>query len=292
MAERLGRSAGHIVTSGGDQGADGTPQAAGLLRDPRVIAAAAFLAFGVLYLIVNAASMIDQRRAIGRPIDAWQAWVLEGTSLIAWLLLLPVVLGVAIRLLPRPLWQSVPCHGLAFVVISCAHTVLMGVMRIAAYALAGGDYAPGEPWSARLLFEARKDVITYVSIVVVYLLARRLVAPAAAAPLPPLSAAPAMIEVREGSRVVLLCPDEIDWVGAAGNYVELHGAFGSKLARRTMADIEAELAPHDFVRVHRSRLVRLAAIAAFETRQSGDFDITLRSGAVLAGSRRFRRNLG
>jgi DNA-binding LytR/AlgR family response regulator len=58
-----------------------------------------------------------------------------------------------------------------------------------------------------------------------------------------------------------------------------------------MADIEAELAPCGFVRVHRSRLVRRAAIASTETRQSGDFDIILRSGAVLSGSRRFRRNL-
>ncbi|MBA4040737.1 MAG: hypothetical protein C0456_18665, partial [Hyphomonas sp.] len=49
--------------------------------------------------------------------------------------------------------------------------------------------------------------------------------------------------------------------------------------------------PHGFVRVHRSYLVRRAAIATTETRQSGDFDITLRSGAVISGSRRFRQNL-
>jgi hypothetical protein len=38
-------------------------------------------------------------------------------------------------------------------------------------------------------------------------------------------------------------------------------------------------------------LVRRTAIATTETRQSGDFDITLRSGAVIGGSRRFRQNL-
>lgn len=83
-----------------------------------------------------------------------------------------------------------------------------------------------------------------------------------------------------------------DPLSAAGNYVELHGSFGTELARRTMADLEAELAPQGFVRVHRSRLVRRAAIATIVTRQSGDFDITLRSGTVISGSRRFRENLG
>ena len=112
------------------------------------------------------------------------------------------------------------------------------------------------------------------------------------APPAPQSGETALIEVRDGSRVVMLRPSEIDWVSSAGNYVELHGSFGSQLARRTMADLEVELTPHGFVRVHRSYLVRRAAIATTETRQSGDFDVTLRSGAVIGGSRRFRQNLG
>ena len=197
-------------------------------RDPRAIAALAFAGFGLLYMVVNAASLIDQRRALGQPIAAWQAWVLEGTSFAAWL--------------------------------------------------------------ARLLFEARKDVITYVSILAVFLLARRLVS-GAETPSVEASAA-ALIELRDVSRVVMLRPEEIDWVSAAGNYVELHGSFGTELTRRTMADLEAELALQGFVRVHRSRLVRRAAIATTVTRQSGDFDITLRSGTVISGSRRFRQNLG
>lgn len=90
---------------------------------------------------------------------------------------------------------------------------------------------------------------------------------------------------------MMLRPSEIDWVSAAGNCVELHGEFGNRLARRTMVDIETELAPHGFVRVHRSRLVRRTAIAPTEIRHRGDFDITLRSGAVIGYSREFRQTL-
>lgn len=260
------------------------------MRDPRSIAALAFAAFGLLYMVVNAVSLIDQRRALGQPIAKWQAWVLEGTSFAAWLALLPLMLMLAARLASRPLALATLGHAAGCIMVSLAHTALMLGMRTGAYAMAGDRYAPIEPWSDRLFFEARKDIITYVSIVAVFRVARQLVAPRIIIRPPPASDA-ALIEVRDGSRIVMLRPDEIDWVSAAGNYVELHGLFGSELARRKLTDIEAELAPHGFVRVHRSRLVRRTAIASSETRQSGDFDITLRSGVVISGSRRFRKNL-
>ncbi|WP_338243004.1 LytR/AlgR family response regulator transcription factor [Aurantiacibacter hainanensis] len=275
--------------SGGDRGTSGARLDAGLLKDPRAITALTFIGFGLLYAAVNAASLIDQRRALGQPIAAWQAWALEGTSFVAWLALLPVVLALAIFFVSRPLWLAALGHAAGCLAVSLVHTVLMAALRIAVYALAGHDYVPGEPWDDRLLFEFRKDVITYVSILAVFLLARKL----ATSPLlpAPVSVEPTLIEVRDGSRIVNLRPDEIDWASAAGNYVELHGAFGCELARRTMADLERELGPYGFARIHRSRLVRRAAIEVIETRQSGDFDITLRSGVVVSGSRRFRQNL-
>jgi len=276
------------VTSGGDSGTDGSVGRAAR-RDPRVITALAFAAFGLLYMVVNAASMIDQRQALGRPIAAWQAWVLEGTSFVAWLSLLPLVLMLAPRLAVVPIWQMVVGHVGGCLAVSIAHTALMLMLRSAAFGLAGLDYAPSEPWADRLLFELRKDVITYLSIIAVFLIARRLVAVPATPR--PTDTGSALLELREGSRTVMLRPDEIDWVSAAGNYVEVHGGFGTMLTRRTMAELETELGPHGFVRVHRSRLVRRAAIASTETSQSGDFAMTLRSGVIVQGSRRFRQNL-
>lgn len=278
------------MTKGGDQGLSGRQDNESPFRDARVITAFVFTGFGLLYVVVNAASLIDQRRALGQPIAHWQAWVLESTSFAAWLVLLPLMLVFANRLLSRSLPLATLGHIMACAAVSLAHTALIAVMRTAAFALAGEGYAPSEAWTDRLLFEARKDLMTYILILAVFLLARQLVSRPLAT-LPSRSDETPLIEVRDGSRVVILRPAEIDWVGAAGNYVELHGSFGSQLARRTMADLESELAPHGFVRVHRSHLVRRAAIAAMETRQSGDFDIVLRSGAVISGSRRFRQNL-
>ncbi|MCU0947805.1 MAG: LytTR family transcriptional regulator [Porphyrobacter sp.] len=286
----MGQVAGQSVTSGGGQGMSGEERAASVLRDPRALTAAAFTGLGLLYTVVNAASLIDQREALGRPIAAWQAWVLEGTSFAAWLALVPVLLALAVRLVRCPLWLAVVGHAGACLALSLAHTALMTLLRLGAFAFFGEAYALAEPLGDRLLFEARKDVITYVSLVAVFLTARRVLGLPADQPAGPPTAS-AIIEVRDGSKVRLFRFDEIDWVNAAGNYVEFNGAFGSQLARRTMADMAAELAPHGFVRVHRSRLVRRDAIASIATHQSGDCDITLRSGVVISGSRRYRRNL-
>jgi hypothetical protein len=204
------------VTSGGEPGLSGGQRLGRLLRDPRMITALAFAGFGLLYMVVNAASMIDQRRALGRPIAAWQAWVLEGTSLAAWLALLPVILAIAVRLSPRPPWQVIIGHGAGLVAFSLAHGALMTALRIAAFRAAGSDYAPDTPLPARLLFEARKDIITYASILAVFLLARRLVSTAPPST-PPKTGAPRLIALRDGSRQLMLRPDEIDRVSAAGN---------------------------------------------------------------------------
>lgn len=278
------------MPNGGNSGLSGAQLLASRLGDPRVITALAFAGFGLLHVVVNAASLVDQRRALGRPIEVWQAWVLEGTSFAAWLILLPIVLALTLRLATRPVWQVFVGHALGYLAVSLAHTALMTALRSAAYAVGGVDYDPLGPWSERMLFEARKDMITYASILAVFLLARKLTSrPVARQPLP---SPAAVIEVRDGSRLVILKPGEVDWVSAAGNYVELCGSFGSELARRTMAEMETELDPHGFIRVHRSHLVRRDAIARTETRKSGDFDITLRSGVVISGSRRFRHRLG
>ena len=275
-------SGGQTVTSGA-----GRPR----WRDPRVVTLVAFGAFGLVYMIVNATTLIDQRAALGRPIEPWRAWLLELTSFVSWLILLPMILWVAIRLLGlKQRWLAVAWHAAACLAASLSHTLLMLGLRAGSFALAGELYARSEPVYDVLVFELRKDIITYVSIVLVFLVARRLLAaPSNAAADSPGTGTP--IEVRDGNRTLWIRPDEIDWVSAAGNYVELHGAFGVQLARRTLSDMEEELAGEGFVRVHRSRLVRQASIASIETRQSGDFEVILRTGERITGSRRYRANV-
>jgi DNA-binding LytR/AlgR family response regulator len=61
--------------------------------------------------------------------------------------------------------------------------------------------------------------------------------------------------------------------------------------RGTLASWEAQLTARGFARVHRSRLVNRARIAATKSTPSGDLEITLDGGKTIAGSRRFRSAL-
>ncbi|MFN3944519.1 MAG: LytTR family DNA-binding domain-containing protein [Allosphingosinicella sp.] len=250
----------------------------------------AFGAFGAVNMVVNAASVIDERAQVGRPVAAWEPWTWEATSLAAWLMLAPLVFLAARRLRPPSLsWPAALAAHLALtLLVSVLHVAAMMGMREAVYWAAGADYVGFARFGEVMLYEYRKDAVTYGAAAIFYLLIDRTLRPDR----PETGAGePYRIEVRDGSRTRWLAPEDVDWAQAAGNYVELHGRFGTLLHRRTLAALEAELEPRGFVRIHRSRLVRRSAVAGIETRPSGDFEAALTGGERIGGSRRFRDRL-
>jgi hypothetical protein len=80
--------------------------------------------------------------------------------------------------------------------------------------------------------------------------------------------------------------DRVDWIRAAGNYVELHGAGRTLVERAALSSLESELAPHGFVRVHRSLLVRRDRIARLRP-----LDVVMADGTVLKTGKRYRSRL-
>jgi two-component system LytT family response regulator len=98
--------------------------------------------------------------------------------------------------------------------------------------------------------------------------------------------------VKSAGRIVFLRDDEIDWIAAAGNYVYLHcGKSGTHLVRTPLKTIERRLDPTRFVRVHRSTIVNLDAVAHLTPTSNGDCELTLRDGTRLPASRTFSERL-
>lgn len=256
----------------------------------RLRAAAVTAAVLIVVAAINALSVAHDRAG---KIDRWEPWVWEFTSVVFWIALLLPLWRLARAFLPpqRP-WPVAILATLAIAVpVSLAHTAWIGATRSLIYTLLGTTYR--YDWSgAQFLYEGRKDMLSVavligVGVVIDLLAARRAdVAPSGAA------SAPWRLEVRDGNRVFWLAPDEIERAEAAGNYVELHTIGGTLLHRMTLAALESDLAPHGFVRIHRSRLVRRDAVTAVTSTPSGDFEAQLASGATVAGSRRFRSGLG
>ena len=101
-------------------------------------------------------------------------------------------------------------------------------------------------------------------------------------------AAARQILVRETERAFFLPVDDIQRVSAAGNYVEVYAAGKVHLVRDSLTSFINQLDPAEFLRVHRSHVVRVSFIAELRPLFHGDYELVLRDGQTLALSRRYK----
>lgn len=94
--------------------------------------------------------------------------------------------------------------------------------------------------------------------------------------------------VHERGRARIVPVTDVLRLSASGNYVEVHTREGRHLVRATLSRLAQRLDPGEFLRVHRSHLVRADFIAATAPRAHGDLALTLRDGTELLLSRRYR----
>jgi two-component system, LytTR family, response regulator len=97
--------------------------------------------------------------------------------------------------------------------------------------------------------------------------------------------------VKERGRYLLVPAEEVSWIGAAGNYAEIHARGGAHLVRATIADLAARLDPARFARIHRSTIVQIDRIREIIPEWHGDFDVVMEDGTTLRMSRGFRDRL-
>jgi two-component system, LytTR family, response regulator len=99
----------------------------------------------------------------------------------------------------------------------------------------------------------------------------------------------APLVIRSAGQVSYVQIAAIDWVEAADYYACLHVGSKSHLLRRSMAELEKELDPRLFCRIHRSTIVNLQRVRALEVDAGGDYEVLLEGGRRLRLSRRFRK---
>jgi two-component system LytT family response regulator len=98
---------------------------------------------------------------------------------------------------------------------------------------------------------------------------------------------PERLAVPVGGRIHLVETALIDHVEAHANYVELHLGTRSLVLRETMTRLESRLDPRRFLRVHRSRLVRLDGVVDAQAHASGRFALRLKCGASIVTGRSY-----
>lgn len=96
--------------------------------------------------------------------------------------------------------------------------------------------------------------------------------------------------IKVNGRVVILKAAEIDWVGAAGVYVELHAGKKVYVHRESITEMERQLSGARFVRIHRSTLVNLDRVRELTPDMHGEFHVLLSDGTKLKLSRGYRHH--
>ena len=97
--------------------------------------------------------------------------------------------------------------------------------------------------------------------------------------------------IKDGGRVLFVRVEEIDWIEAAGVYVQIHIAGKTWLHRISLGELEAKLGARQFLRIHRSTIVNSQRIRELHPHSHGDFLVVLHDGTELKLSRSYRQKV-
>lgn len=99
------------------------------------------------------------------------------------------------------------------------------------------------------------------------------------------------LAVRSAGKTVFVDVEEIDWIEAAENYVQLHAGRAEHLLHVTMNTLEKSLDPELFLRIHRSVIVNVRRIKELQPFMHGEYVITLANGVRLQSGRMYNEKL-
>ena len=97
--------------------------------------------------------------------------------------------------------------------------------------------------------------------------------------------------IKSAGRVLFVAASEVDWIEAADYYASLHVGSKSHLVRRSMNELESDLDPSRFCRIHRSAIVNLDRVRELRFDSDGEYELVLADGTKLRLSRRYRKEV-
>ena len=109
-----------------------------------------------------------------------------------------------------------------------------------------------------------------------------------------LKAGPRYLErlvIKNGGRVFFLHVQDVHCIEAEGNYVRVYDNQKGYLLRETISSLEEQLDPKQFLRIHRSAIVKIDRIKEMQPWFHGEYRIIMENGKQLALSRNYRSNL-
>jgi two-component system, LytTR family, response regulator len=99
------------------------------------------------------------------------------------------------------------------------------------------------------------------------------------------------IAILSAGKTSFIYVEDVDWIQAAENYVELHVAQASHLLHVAMNTLEKSLDPETFARIHRSFIVNLRRVTEIQPASHGEYVLRLHSGVRLQSGRTYHEKI-
>jgi two-component system LytT family response regulator len=97
--------------------------------------------------------------------------------------------------------------------------------------------------------------------------------------------------IKNAGQVSFLKISEVDWIEAADYYACLHAAQRTHMLRRSISELEQDLDPNIFCRIHRSTIVNLDRVRGLTLTEDGEYEVLLEDKTKLRLSRSYRKQL-
>jgi two-component system LytT family response regulator len=96
--------------------------------------------------------------------------------------------------------------------------------------------------------------------------------------------------IKNGETVSFIRAEDVDAIEAEGNYVRLTIGSSSHLLRDTLNNVESQVNPRMFVRIHRRTIVNINRVKELQTWARGEYRVVLLTGAHYTLSRGYRQH--
>ena len=97
--------------------------------------------------------------------------------------------------------------------------------------------------------------------------------------------------MRTAGKTIFVDIEDVDWIEAAENYVQLHAGRAAHLLHVPMNAFEKSLDPEIFLRIHRSVIVNVKRIKELQPALHGEYVITLQGGVRLQSGRTYNEKV-
>jgi two-component system LytT family response regulator len=99
------------------------------------------------------------------------------------------------------------------------------------------------------------------------------------------------VALRSAGKIAFVNIEDILFVQAAENYVQLNLKASRHLLHVPIATLEASLDPQEFLRIHRSIIVNVRHVRELETGAHGEYIVVLQGGTKLQSSRSYHEKI-